>query len=190
MKKNNFKINLDVKNYVINNFNLESLKKISQLRKENSFVYKLRIKGFDFWKKSQFPQWSGFKYNINYDKISPYSEITSESKKKNFSKIKKLLNKIGVNKDGINRIEKQKTTVLKDIVIDSKSFSLAQSDELKRLGIIFTTIRIAIEKFPHLIKKYLGSVIKHDYHYFAALNTAFFSDGTFIYIPKNVKCPI
>ena len=151
-----------------------------------------RLKAFSKWKKMKEPKWA----NLNFPKID-YQDIYYYSAPKGFEKKPKDLSEVDpklietYNKLGIP-LEEQKVLagVAVDVVFDSVSVATTYKGELEKLGIIFCSIGEAIQKHPDLIKKYLGSVIPAGDHSFSALNSAVFTDGSFVYIPEGVKCPM
>nr|YP_009293644.1 hypothetical protein Rhodyp_048 [Rhodymenia pseudopalmata]AOM64326.1 hypothetical protein Rhodyp_048 [Rhodymenia pseudopalmata] len=171
--------------------NLEIINLISSHKREPDYLKKFRLKAYRRWKKMKEPKWSHLKYNqIDYDDMVYYS----------IPKYKKKLNSIEevdpsiidtFNKLGIPLSEQKRlTNVAIDAVFDSVSVATTFKKELAAEGIIFCSITEAINKYPSLVKKYLGSVVPIGDNYFAALNSAAFSDGSFCYIPPDTKCPL
>ncbi len=152
-------------------------------------MLKFRLKAFDRWKILKKPDWANLEIEpIDYQAISYYSapkkgpasydEVDPEIKK-DFEKL------------GIPLHEREKLAgVAVDAVFDSVSVATTFSEELKKLGIIFCSFSEAVQNHPELVKKYLGSVIPISDHSFAALNSAVFTDGSFVYIPPGVRCPM
>ena len=151
-----------------------------------------RLKSFEKWKTMSDPSWA----NIDFPKID-YQDIYYYSAPKGFEDKPKSLDEVDpklletYKKLGIP-LEEQKVLagVAVDVVFDSVSVATTYKGELEKLGIIFCSISEAIKNHPNLIKKYLGSVIPPGDHSFSALNSAVFTDGSFVYIPENVHCPI
>ena len=172
--------------------NEDIIKFISKKKQEPEWMLDWRLKAYNKWLKMKEPEWANIKYpKINYNDIYYYSAPEGFQKKpKNLSEVDpKLLetyNKLGI------PLEEQKVLagVAVDAVFDSVSVATTYKGELKKLGIIFCSISEAIKKHPNLVKKYIGSVIPQGDHFFAALNSAVFTDGSFVYIPENVKCPM
>lgn len=155
------------------------IKKISKIKKEPKWMEKIRLKAYYYWKKKKYPKWSNLKYKKpNFNDISYFSGIKDKKNKK----IKKTINKLDL------PIKKKKVSI--DFVFDSISIKTTYNKILKKYGIIFCPISEAIIKYSSLVKKYFGSVVSYKDNYYSSLNTAVFSDGSFCYIPKNVKCPI
>ena len=150
-----------------------------------------RLSAFEVLKNMRQPKWANIKYkNIDLQDIKYYSAPTKKTQLKNLDEVDpeilKTLNKLGIS------VEEQKrlTGVAVDVVIDSVSVSTSFKERLSEQGIIFCSMSEAIQKHPELIKKYLGSVVPAHDNYFSALNAAVFSDGSFCFIPKGVRCPM
>ncbi|XBT18658.1 MAG: Fe-S cluster assembly protein SufB [Candidatus Shikimatogenerans sp. Tcar] len=181
--KYNFKSNFITKN-LKKGLNKNIIKYISIFRKESKLFLKFRLSSYKIWKKKKYPKWSNLKYKkINFKKIVYFSKFNNknENKEKNKNVLKKTIKKLN--------IFNNKKMVL-DFVLDSNSIKTMYNNVLKNTGIIFCSLSKAIKKFPKLVYKYLGKVVPITDNYFSALNSAIFSDGSFCYIPKNVKCPI
>ncbi len=163
--------------------NTKIIKKISQKRKEPKWMLKLRLKAYKIWKKMKEPHWLNCKYKkIKYKKYKYYSSPKKDTKFK--KKIKKTFNKLGI---PIN----ENKNIAVDAIFDSVSIKTTYKKKLlKKFGIIFCSFNEAINKYPELIKKYICKVVPINDNFFSTLNTAVLSDGTFIYVPKNTKCPI
>ena len=168
------------------------IKFISQKKNEPEWMLNWRLKAYSKWKQMKEPKWA----NLNFPEID-YQDIYYYSAPKGFEKKPKDLSEVDpklietYNKLGIP-LEEQKVLagVAVDVVFDSVSVATTYKGELEKLGIIFCSIGEAIQKHPDLIKKYLGSVIPPGDHSFSALNSAVFTDGSFVYIPEGVKCPM
>nr|AZL87981.1 sufB protein [Leachiella pacifica] len=160
---------------------------ISKKRKEPVFLAEFRLKAYNKWITMKEPLWSNLAYfSINYNNLLYYSIPKNKKKiKKIDKKILKTFQELGVslNKKNFNNIAV-------DAVFDSISIVTTFKKELSQLGIIFCAISEAIQLYPHLIKKYLGSVVPLGDNFFTALNSAAFSDGSFCYIPPNIHCPL
>ncbi len=157
--------------------------KISKKKKEPKWMLNLRLKAYKIWKKMKEPHWLNCKYDkIKYKKYKYYS--APKKNKYSNKKIKKTFNKLGV------PIDKKKNIAI-DAIFDSVSIKTTYKKKLfKKFGIIFCSFNEAIKKYPKLVKKYICKVVSINDNFFSTLNTAVLSDGTFIYIPKNTKCPI
>ena len=163
--------------------NNQLIKDISAKRNEPEWLLKWRLDAFDSWKKMNEPHWAQIDYDtIDYDSLNYYNE----QKQLDNSELKKTYEQMGLPESEQRALLGMAT----DTVIDSKSVHTSYTDELKKLGIIFLPLSDAVIKYPDLVQKYLGSVVPYNDNFFAALNAAVFSDGTFVYIPKNTKCPI
>jgi len=170
--------------------NEDVIKIISNKKNEPEWLLNWRLNAFKKWKKMTEPKWA----KINYPEIE-YQEISyfSAPKKKNLEsldevdpEILKTYNKLGI------PIEEQKMLagVAVDAVFDSVSVTTTFKKDLAKAGVIFCSFSEAVQEYPDLVKKYLGSVVPQADNFFAALNSAVFSDGSFVYIPKNTKCPM
>ena len=172
--------------------NEDTIKFISAKKREPQWMLDWRLKSFAKWKTMQDPTWA----NINFPKID-YQNIYYFSAPKGFENKPKSLDEVDpklletYKKLGIP-LQEQKVLagVAVDAVFDSVSVATTYKGELEKLGIIFCSISEAIQDHPELIKKYLGSVIPPGDHKFSALNSAVFTDGSFVYVPENVHCPI
>lgn len=159
------------------------IKNISNMRGEPDWLLNWRIDAFKKWQKMKEPNWAEITYpDINYDELNYYNEAKSLDN----SDLKKTYDKMGLSESE----QKALLGMATDTVIDSRSVHTSYSKELEKLGIIFLPLSEAVQKHPELVKKYLGSVVPSTDNFFAALNAAVFSDGTFVYVPKGVKCPI
>ena len=170
---------------------LEKVIQLSTKKQENDYILNFRKKAFDKWKSSNEPNWAEVTYTpINYQAISYYSEPkvkpTLESLDEVDPELLETFERLGIS---INE-QKRLTNVAVDAVFDSVSIFTTFKKQLLQLGIIFCSISEAIKLYPTLIEKYLGSVVPITDNYFVALNSAVFSDGSFCYIPKNLKSPI
>ena len=159
------------------------IREISIKRDEPAWLLQWRLDAFNKWKTMREPHWAEFEYEpINYDELNYYNE----SRPIDNSALKETYDKMGLPESEQRALLGMAT----DTVIDSKSVHTSYSAELEKLGIIFLPFSDAVKQYPDLVKKYLGSVVSADDNFFAALNAAVFSDGTFVYIPPHIKCPI
>ena len=168
------------------------VKIISGKKNEPKWLLDWRLKSFAQWKKMSEPNWSMLKHDpIDYQKISYYS--APKDKKdgpKSLNEVDpellKTYDKLGI------PLEEQKMLagVAVDAVFDSVSVTTTFKEELQKAGVIFCSFSEAVQNHPDIIKKYLGSVVPSTDNFFACLNSAVFSDGSFVYIPKGVKCPM
>tara|TARA_B100001123_G_scaffold430814_1_gene551381 strand:- start:1229 stop:2665 length:1437 start_codon:yes stop_codon:yes gene_type:complete len=172
--------------------NEDVIKFISNIKKEPKWMLEWRLKAFKRLKNLKEPDWQKPKYpKINYQDLYYYSAPkSSNDKPKSLEEVDpKLLETYA--KLGIPLKEQERLSgVAVDAVFDSVSVATTFKDKLTEKGIIFCSISEAIQKHQELVKKYLGSVIPITDHYFATLNSAVFTDGSFVYIPKGVRCPM
>lgn len=162
---------------------------ISAKKEEPSWMLDLRLKAFARWQKMREPHWAHLEYEpIDYQAISYFSapKIAPDSLDEVDPKILEAYKKLGIPLDE----QKQLQGIAVDAVFDSVSVKTTYSEELNKHGIIFCSISEAIKEHPELIQKYMFSVVPMSDNYFAALNSAVFTDGTFVYIPKGVRCPM
>ena len=164
---------------------------ISEKKEEPSFMLDFRLAAFKKWKKMVEPEWAHLNYKkADYQDIRYYSAPKKKKKLNDLSEVDPEL-LLAFEKLGISLTEQKKlTNVAVDAVFDSVSIGTTFKDELAKSGVIFCSISEAIKLYPNLIKTYLGSVIPSGDNFFTALNSAVFTDGSFCYIPKNVKCPL
>jgi Fe-S cluster assembly protein SufB len=164
---------------------------ISAKKNEPEWLLEWRLKAFAHWKTMTEPKWANVKYpEIDYQAIKYYSAPKRDSKPKNLEDVDPEMLKT-FERLGISLLEQKRLTgVAVDAVIDSVSVATTFKDKLSELGVIFSSFSEAVHEHPELIKKYLGSVVPATDNYFAALNSAVFSDGSFCYIPKGVRCPM
>lgn len=171
--------------------NREVLKKISAKKHEPEFLIKFRERAFNSWNKMSDPSWAYLKIpEIDYNNIQYYSVPKTKKKLGSLDdadpELLKTFEKLGVS---LNE-QKLLANVAVDAVFDSVSIGTTFKKKLQKSGVIFCSITEAIEKYPQLVEKYLGGVVPIGDNYFSALNSAVFSDGSFCYIPKDVKCPM
>ena len=166
------------------------IRTISQKKKEPKWLLEWRLKSYHHWLKKKEPRWAKIGYpEIDYQSISYFSE----PKKKKLSSLDEVDPKLleTYNKLGIP-LEEQKmlSGVAVDAVFDSVSIATTFKEDLKKSGVIFCSFSEAVQDYPDLVKKYLGTVVPYTDNYFASLNSAVFTDGSFVYIPKGVRCPM
>ena len=185
-----FTTDIDAETFPVG-LNKEIVKKISAKKNEPSWMTDWRLSAFEAWEKMEEPEWPNVNYKKpDFQKISYYSAPKTNPKYESLDEVDpellKTFDKLGIS------IEEQKklSGVAVDIVMDSVSVATTFKDTLAEKGIIFCSISEAIQNHPELVKKYLGTVIPKKDNYYAALNSAVFSDGSFCYIPKGVKCPM
>jgi len=172
--------------------NKEVIKFISNIKKEPQWMLDWRLKAYERLQQLKEPDWQKPKFpKIDYQDLYYYSAPKSvKDKPKNLEDLDpKLLETY--NKLGIALVEQKRlNNIAVDAVFDSVSVATTFKDKLTKQGIIFCPISEAIQKHPELVKKYLGSVIPLTDHYFATLNSAVFTDGSFVYIPEGIRCPM
>jgi len=183
-------VDLDV-DQAPNGLNENIIKIISKKKNEPNWLLKWRLNAFSTFKKMKSPNWANLKIpKIDFQEISYYSAPKQKSKLKSLKDVDPELLKT-FEKLGISLKEQERLSgVAVDAVIDSISIGTTFKEKLGELGIIFCSFSEAVEEHPELIKKYLGMVVPKNDNYFAALNSAVFSDGSFCYIPKGVRCPM
>ena len=168
----------------------DTIRSISQKKDEPQWLLDWRLNAYSRWLKMKEP---GHWPNITYPKIN-YQDIVYFSRpKKKYASLAEVPQEIldDFEKLGVPLQEREKLMgVAVDVVFDSVSLGTTFTEKLEELGIIFCSFSEAVHKCPEIIKKYLGSVVPQGDNYFAALNSAVFSDGSFVYIPKNTRCPL
>jgi Fe-S cluster assembly protein SufB len=171
--------------------NEEVVRGISLKKNEPEWMTEWRLKAYKAWKAMDEPDWANVKYKKpNYQAISYYSAPKKKDQYKSLDEVDPEL-LATFEKLGISLNEQKKLAgVAVDIVMDSVSVATTFKETLAEKGIIFCSISEAIKDHPELVKKYIGTVIPFRDNYFAALNSAVFSDGSFCYIPKGVRCPM
>lgn len=164
---------------------------ISSKKEEPQWLLEWRLKAFRLWQKMEEPKWPNVSYpSINYQDIIYYSAPKKKSTPTSLEEVDPELLKT-FEKLGISLTEQKRLTgVAVDAVLDSVSVATTFKEKLGEMGIIFCSFSEAVKEHPELIKKYLGSVVPASDNYFSALNSAVFSDGSFCYIPKGVRCPM
>ncbi|MEE4198644.1 MAG: Fe-S cluster assembly protein SufB [Bacteroidales bacterium] len=172
--------------------NEDVVRLISQKKNEPEFMLEFRLKAFRHWQKMKMPDWAHLNIpEINYQDIIYYSAPKRKADgPKSLDDIdpelKSTFDKLGIPLDEQKRL----AGVAVDAVMDSVSVKTTFKETLAELGIIFCSFSEAVQEHPDLVKKYMGSVVPYTDNYFAALNSAVFSDGSFCYIPKGVRCPM
>jgi Fe-S cluster assembly protein SufB len=164
---------------------------ISSKKNEPDWLLDWRLKAYGQWLKMEEPNWAKLQYSkIDFQAISYYSAPKEKEKLKSLDEVDPELldtyTKLGI------PLEEQKmlANVAVDAVFDSVSVTTTFKEELSKVGVIFCSFSEAVKNYPELIRKYLGRVVPVTDNYFAALNAAVFSDGSFVYIPKGVRCPM
>ncbi len=169
----------------------ETVRLISAKKREPEWLLDWRLKAFKRWQSMTEPTWPNVKYTaIDYQAQTYYSAPRSvkplQSLEEVDPEILKTYEKLGIS---LNE-QKRLSGVAVDAIFDSVSVGTTMKAELKKHGVIFCSFGEAVLDHPELIQKYLGSVVPYSDNFFAALNSAVFSDGSFVYIPKGVRCPL
>ncbi|HEX2396255.1 MAG TPA: Fe-S cluster assembly protein SufB, partial [Bacteroidales bacterium] len=171
--------------------NEDVIRIISAKKQEPEFMLEFRLKAYRHWLTMKMPGWAHLRVpEINYQDIIFYSAPKQVAGPKSLSEVDpelvRTFDRLGI------PLEEQKmlTGVAVDAVMDSVSVKTTFRESLAELGIVFCSMSEAIREYPDLVKKYLGSVVPYTDNYFASLNSAVFSDGSFCYVPKGVRCPM
>jgi len=172
----------------------DTVRLISAKKGEPEWLLEFRLKAFRYWQTQQQPTWGHLQMpEIDYQAISYYADPTAAKKKEGPKgldeidpELMKTFDKLGIPLE--ERLALSGTAV--DAVMDSVSVKTTFREKLAEQGIIFCSISEAVREHPDLVRKYLGSVVPYRDNFFAALNSAVFSDGSFVYIPKGVRCPM
>lgn len=171
--------------------NEDVIRLISSKKGEPPFLLEWRLKAYRHWQTMSEPKWARVQYPpIDYQKIIYYSAPKQKKEVKNLDELdpelRKTYEKLGISLDEQKRL----SGVAVDAVFDSVSVATTFREALAQKGIIFCSFSEAVREHPEIVKKYLGSVVPYTDNYFAALNSAVFTDGSFCYIPKGVRCPM
>jgi Fe-S cluster assembly protein SufB len=169
----------------------ETVRLISAKKGEPQFMLDWRLKAFRHWLTMKEPTWANVRYpKIDYQKIVYYAAPRTQKKPGSMDEVdpevKHAFEKLGIPLEEQARL----AGVAVDAVFDSVSVATTYKGKLAEMGIIFCSFSEAVREHPALVEKYLGSVVPHTDNFFAALNSAVFSDGSFIYVPKGVRCPM
>ena len=169
----------------------DTVRFISRRKGEPEWLLDFRLKAFEYWKNLEMPRWAHLDIpDIDFQAISYYAEPRKKEGPKSLDEVDPQLldtfNRLGIPLEE----QKQLSGMAVDAVMDSVSVKTTHREKLAKLGIIFCSISEAVKDYPDLVKKYLGSVVSYRDNFFAALNSAVFSDGSFVYIPKGVRCPM
>jgi Fe-S cluster assembly protein SufB len=171
--------------------NEDIVRLISEKKGEPEWLLEWRLKAFRHWLTMQEPTWANVKYGpIDYQGIRYYSAPKQKKKLDSLDEVdpelRRTFEKLGISLEEQKRL----SGVAVDAVFDSVSVATTFQAELAKLGVIFCSFSEAVRNHPDLVRKYLGSVVPYTDNYFATLNSAVFSDGSFCYIPKGVRCPM
>lgn len=171
--------------------NEDIIKFISSKKQEPEWLLEWRLEAFRIWQKMTEPEWAHVKYTKpDFQAISYYAAPKQRPKYNSIDEIdpelRATMDKLGISLDEQKRLN----GIAVDFVMDSVSVATSFKEKLGELGIIFCSISEAIKEHPELVKKYLGTVVPRTDNFYAALNSAVFTDGSFCYIPKGVRCPM
>lgn len=188
--KHGFVSDIDTE-YAPKGLNEDIIRFISEKKNEPEFLLQWRLKAYKQWKQMTEPSWAHVQYErVDYQSLHYYAAPKKKKQLQSMDEVdpevKKTFDKLGIPLDE----QKILAGVAVDAVIDSVSVATTFKDKLAELGIIFCSFSEAVQNHPDLIEQYLGSVVPIQDNYFAALNSAVFSDGSFCYIPKGVRCPM
>lgn len=171
--------------------NEDVVRYISKVKGEPEWLLDFRLKAFSHWKTMTMPRWAHLDIpEIDFQAISYYAAPKFKDAPKSMDEVdpelRRTFDKLGISLEEQMRL----SGMAVDAVMDSVSVKTTYRDKLAELGVIFCSISEAVKDYPDLVKKYLGSVVSYRDNFFAALNSAVFSDGSFVYIPKGVRCPM
>jgi Fe-S cluster assembly protein SufB len=174
-----------------NGLNEDVIRLISGKKDEPRWLLDWRLDAFKAWKEMTEPEWAHVNYaKPDFQSISYYSapkqKVLLDSLDDVDPELRKTMDKLGISTEEQKRLQ----GVAVDFVMDSVSVATSFKEKLGELGIIFMSISEAVKEHPELVKKYIGSVVTQKDNFYAALNSAVFTDGSFCYIPKGVKCPM
>merc|ERR1719316_897454 len=169
----------------------DTVRAISARKNEPEWMLDYRLRAFRIWEQMEEPEWSDNKYpKIDFQDISYYSAPKQKEQKASMDEVDPELRRT-FDKLGIPLTEQKRlANVAVDVVFDSVSIATTFQKELEEAGVLFCPISEAVHRYPELLRKYLGKVVPPQDNYYAALNSAVFSDGSFVYVPKGVRCPM
>ena len=171
--------------------NEDIIRLISEKKEEPEWLLEYRLKAFSIWKEMTEPEWAHVHYNKpDFQGIAYYSAPKQTKKYESWDDVdpemKETMKKLGISMEEQQRL----TGVAVDFVMDSVSVATSFKEKLGELGVIFCSFSDAVQNHPELVRKYMGSVVPMTDNFYAALNAAVFTDGSFCYIPKGVRCPM
>lgn len=171
--------------------NQHVIREISEKKNEPEWMLKWRLQAFKVWSEMKEPEWAHLQYpKPDLQAISYYSAPKKKKELKSLDEVdpelRKTMEKLGISLEEQKRL----SGVAVDFVMDSVSVATSFKEKLGELGVIFCSLSEAVQEHPELVKKYLGTVVPQKDNYYAALNSAVFTDGSFCYIPKGVRCPM
>ena len=169
----------------------ETIRAISKIKNEPEFLLNFRLKAYRRWLEMEEPKWANVRYpEIDYQDICYYSAPKKKAQLSGLEEVDpevlKTFERLGIPLDEQKRL----SNVAVDMIFDSVSIGTTFKKKLDDAGVVLCSISEAVHKYPELIEKYLGSVVPIGDNFFAALNSAVFSDGSFVYVPKGVRCPM
>jgi Fe-S cluster assembly protein SufB len=169
----------------------DTIRQISAKKNEPDWLLEFRLRAFDYWQDMEEPDWPNLKWDTpDFQSMSYYSAPKEDSKKESLDevdpKILETYEKLGI------PLEEQKMLqdVAVDAVFDSVSVATTFQEKLKEAGVVFCSISEAVHDYPELVQEYLGTVVPYTDNFYATLNSAVFSDGSFVYVPEGVECPM
>jgi len=171
--------------------NEDVIRTLSAKKNEPVFLLNFRLKAFRRWQEMKEPKWANLNIpSLDYQNITYYSAPKKKQSLNSLNEVDpellKTFEKLGIPLDEQKRL----TNVAVDVVFDSVSLGTTFQNKLKEAGVVLCSISEAVQRFPEVVERYLGSVVPIGDNFFSALNSAVFSDGSFVYVPKGVKCPI
>ena len=171
--------------------NEDIIRAISKKKNEPEWMTEWRLESFRIWQKMEEPNWGNIKYDKpDFQAIKYYSAPKKKPELASLDEVDpellKTFEKLGISLEEQKRL----SGVAVDVVMDSVSVKTTFQDTLAEKGIIFCSMSEAIQKHPDLVRKYIGKVVPRGDNFYAALNSAVFSDGSFCYVPKGVRCPM
>ncbi len=172
----------------------EIIRRISEYKQEPEWLLEFRLESFRKWRRMKEPTWAHLHYPpINYDDIIYFAVPRKKKKLDSMDevdpKLREMFDKLGISLEEQKRLANV-SEVAVDAVVDSESVKTTYQETLRKQGIIFCSFGEAVREHPELVREYLGKAVPSGDNFFAALNSAVFSDGSFCYIPKGVRCPI
>ncbi len=171
--------------------NEEIVRAISKIKDEPPFVLEFRLKAFRAWEKMKEPKWPNVNYpQIDFQDMAYFAQPKKKQKLASLDEVDpellRTLDKLGIPVEE----QKQLTGVAVDVVFDSVSLGTTFRETLEAAGVVLCSISEAVQKYPKLLEKHLGTVVPYKDNFYAALNSAVFSDGSFVYVPEGVRCPL
>ena len=188
--KYGFVTNIDT-HVIPKGLNEDVVRYISSIKGEPEWLLDFRLRAYRHWQKMEMPRWAHLDIPpIDFNDISYYAAPKQKEGPRSMDEVdpelRKTFDKLGISLEEQMRL----SGVAVDAVMDSVSVKTTYKERLAELGVIFCSISEAVRDYPDLVKRYLGSVVPYTDNFYAALNSAVFSDGSFVYIPKGVRCPM